>query len=160
MSLKLARWINLVLAGTLTGNEFSGWAGFHPALRTLPLAEHIRAEQAVTRRYGRLMPPLMTAAIASCFPVLSRIPSKRSQAFSCTLGGTLCYLTMLGITFVGNMPINRHVLQLSPETPPPDWTALRTRWDRWHALRNALNFLGLGLLIAGAITPIKVKESA
>ena len=151
MALAIARLVNLLLAAVLTGNEFSGWVGFHPALRTLPTSAHIQAEQAITRRYGAIMPFLMTATILSCLPVLSLTRDPRAAAFRCTLGGMLCYALMLGVTFVGNMPINRRVLQLSPDAPPADWPALRARWDRWHTLRNALNFAGLGLLVTGVL---------
>jgi hypothetical protein len=36
MTLKVMRFLNLLLAGVLTGNEFGGFAGFHPALYELP----------------------------------------------------------------------------------------------------------------------------
>ena len=155
MVLASARLINLLLAAVLTGNEFSGWVGFHPALHTLSMTTHIQAEQAITRRYGAIMPFLMTATIVSCVPVLSLIRDRRSVAFRCTLAGMLCYLTMLGVTFMGNMPINRRVLQVSPDDPPAAWLSLRARWDRWHMLRNVLNIAGLGLLI----TSILASES-
>ena len=159
MDLKVARFVNLVLAGVLTGNEFGGWVGTHPALRTLPPAAHVRAEQAVTRRFGAVMPFLMTAAIASCLPVLALSRDQRSAGYRRTLAGMLCYLAMLGVTFAGNMPINRRTLRLSPGAPPADWPALRTRWDRWHALRNALNLAGFGLLVAGALASPAAETS-
>ena len=151
MTVKAARFVNLVLAGVLTGNEFAGWVGTHPALRTLPLTAHVQAEQAVTRRFGAIMPFLMTATIGSCVPVLSLTRDKRSAAYRCTLVAMLCYVSMLGVTFAGNMPINRRTLQLTSEVEPSRWLALRARWDRWHALRNALNVAGFGLLVAGAL---------
>jgi uncharacterized membrane protein len=153
MGLRIARLVNLMLAGVLTGNEFGGWAGTHPALHTLPTEAHIRAEQAITRRFGALIPFVMTTTIVSCIPVLSLIRDRRAMPFRLTLGGMLCYLAMLGVTFAGNMPVNRRTLQLSPEAPPADWLALRARWDRWHTLRNALNFVGLGLLTTAALAP-------
>ena len=154
MMLWIARFVNLMLAGVLTGNEFGGLVGTHPALRTLSTTSHIQAEQAVTRRYGALMPFVMTSTILSCIPVLSLVPDRRSATFRCTLWGMLCYVGMLVVTFGGNMPINRRVLQLSPESPPADWFEMRARWDRWHTLRNVLNFIGLGLLIMGALNRV------
>ena len=65
MALKIVRLLNLILAGTLTGNELSGLVAVHPALANLPAEEHIRAEQEVYRRYGRIMPFFMTATVAS-----------------------------------------------------------------------------------------------
>ncbi len=151
MALRIARFANLMLASVLVGNEFGSWAAVHPTLYALPTGAHVRAEQAVTRRYGRLMPVVMTATVVSCIPVLSLIPDRRSAAYRCTLGGLLAFLAMLGVTFAGNMPVNRRTLQVSPEAPPADWLALRARWDRWHTLRNALNFAGLAGLVLGAL---------
>jgi len=51
---------NLVLAGVLTGNELGGWAAVHPALDGLPGRTRLPAEQAVYRRYGKIMPFLIT----------------------------------------------------------------------------------------------------
>ncbi len=71
MALKTTRFLNLLLTGVLTGNEFGGLVGFHPALYELPTEAHARAEQAITSRFGKIMPPFMTAAILSFVPVLS-----------------------------------------------------------------------------------------
>ncbi len=151
MALRIARLINLVLASVLVGNEFGSWAAVHPSLGTLPPKAQVQAEQAVTRRYGTLMPFLMAGTVVSCIPVLSLIRDRRSTAFRATFAGMGCFLAMLGVTFAGNMPINRRVLGASPDAPPADWQDLRARWDRWHTLRNALNFAGLGLLLGGVL---------
>ena len=55
MILKVTRFVNLILAGLLAGNEFGTWAVVHRALWTMPTPEHIRAEQALTRRFGSIM---------------------------------------------------------------------------------------------------------
>ena len=114
MALKAARFVNLFLTGVLTGNEFGSWAAINPALHELPQQDHVRSEQAVTRRYGKMMPALMTGAIISFVPVLSLIPNRRSLPFLFGLAGMLCYATMLAITLTGNIPINRRTLELDP----------------------------------------------
>jgi hypothetical protein len=88
MALRIARLLNLLLTGVLVGNEFGSWAAVHPALGTLPAAAQVRAEQAITRRYGRMMPFLMVAAIVSCLPVLTLARDRRSAAFRCPLAAT------------------------------------------------------------------------
>lgn len=160
MALKIASLLNLLLAGVLVGNEFGSWAAVHPALGTLPPAAQVRSEQAITRRYGQMMPFLMIAAIVSCLPVLALARDRRSAAFRCPLAATFLFLGMLGITFAGNMPINRRLLQASPDAPPADWSELRGRWDRWHTLRNALNFTGFGLLCLSVLSPDKPDGGA
>ncbi len=153
MVLKIARFTNLLLTGALTGNEFGGLVGFHPALYELPTEAHARAERAITSRLGKIMPPFMIAAILSFVPVLSLIKDRRSPSFLFTLSGMLCYVAMLGVTFAGNMPVNRRTLELDPTTVSRDeLIALRRRWDGFHAARNLLNAAGLVLAILGTLS--------
>ena len=152
MALKAMRFLNLLLAGLLTGNEFGGFVGFHPALYELPTEAHVRAERAITSRFGKLMPPFMTAAIVSFVPILSLVRDRRSPSFVFTLLGMLCYVTMLAVTFAGNMPVNRRMLEMDPGTVSgEELVGLRRRWDRFHAVRNVLNFLGFTSALLGAL---------
>jgi hypothetical protein len=148
MALKLARFINLLLAALLAGNEFGTLVAVHPALAKLGTPERIRAEQEVTRRYAKIMPFWMLSVIASCLAVLA--PGRRSGAFFSTLAGTACFVAMLISTLVGNVPINNRVLELSPENDSEEFLHLRERWDRLHAFRVLMNVAGLGLLYSGA----------
>ena len=153
MALKAARFVNLLLTGVLTGNEFGSWAGLHPALRELPHQAHVRSEQAVTRRYGKMMPALMMGALVSFAPVLSLVSDRRSLPFLFDLAGMLCYATMLTITLAGNIPINRRTLELDPDTTNrEEFLELRARWDRLHRVRNVMNLTGFGLAILGVLT--------
>ena len=150
--LKVARFANLFLVGVLTGNEFGSWAGLHPALRELPHQAHVRSEQAVTRRFGKMMPALMMGALVSFVPVLSLVTDRRSSYFLFSFAGMVCYVTMLAITLTGNVPINRRTLELDPDTTPREEVLeLRARWDRLHAARNVLNLAGFGLALLGVL---------
>ncbi len=151
MTWKAARFVNLFLTGVLTGNEFGGFVGFHPALHQLPTDAHASAEQQITARFGKIMPPFMTATIVSFVPVLSLTRDRRSFRF--TLAGMHCYLVMLAVTFAGNMPANRGTIDLNPRSVSRDeLLALRRRWDGFHAARNLLNAGGLVLAILGTLS--------
>lgn len=152
MALRIARFINLMLAGLLTGNEVGTWAVIHPALHTLPVSAHIQSEQELVRRFRAIMPIVMSAVIFSHLPVLALMRDRRSPAFRYTLAGAACYIGMLASTVLGNQPINSRTLEADPQAPPADWHALRARWDRLHTLRSILNMLGLGLLVAGVLS--------
>ncbi len=149
MSLKIARFVNLLLAGLLAGNEFGTWAAVHPALEKLSTPERVRAEQEVTRRYAKIMPLWMSSVIASCLAVL--VSSRRTSSFLPILLGTACFVAMLVSTAFGNMPINNRVLELSPESDSEEFLRLRERWDRLHAFRVLMNVAGLGFLCLGAL---------
>ncbi|MBA3425412.1 MAG: DUF1772 domain-containing protein [Rubrobacter sp.] len=158
---KSARLVNLILAGMLTGNEFGGWVAVHPALGSLPASEHIRAEQAVYRRYGKIMPFFMTSTIVSAIPVLSLTGDRKSSAFRFTLSGTSCFVAMLLITLAGNVPINRRLLDLPPqEASYREFLELRKRWDRLHTLRNLLNIAGLSFSCLGALSQAGPGDAA
>src|ERR671916_415379 len=153
MMLKVARFVNLVLAGGLTGNEFGGFVGFHPALYALPTEAHARAERAITARFGKVLPPFMTAAILSFVPVLSLTKDRRSPSHFFTLAGMLCYASMLAVTFAGNMPVNQRMLEIDVGTVSgEELMELRKRWDRFHAARNVLNLLGFASALLGALS--------
>ena len=151
MIVKAARFANLFLAGVLTGNEFGGLVGFHPALYRLPTEAHASAEQAITARFGKIMPPFMVATIVSFVPALTLMRDRRSFGF--TLAGMICYLAMLAVTFAGNMPANRRTLELDPITVTSgELLTLRHRWDTFHAARNVLNAAGLIFAILGTLS--------
>ncbi len=149
MALKIVRFVNLLLAGLLAGNEFGTWAAVHPALEKLSTPERIRAEQELTRRYAAMMPFWMLSVIASSLAVLAS--SRKTSSFLPTLLGTVCFVAMLVSTIFGNVPINNRVLELSPEEDSEEFVRLRKRWDMLHAFRVFMNVTGLGFLCAGAL---------
>src|SRR5215213_7210019 len=149
MVLKAARFVNLILAGLLVGNEVGTKVAVHPSLERLSTPERIRAEQEVTRRYAAIMPFWMSSVVVSCLPVLAL--SRRTKAFLPTAVGTACFVGMLASTLIGNVPINNRVLEMSPETDAEEFKELRERWDRLHTLRVFLDVTGLSLLYLGAL---------
>jgi len=143
---------NVCLAGLLTGNEWGGWVAVHPALDKLPGSPRLQAEQAVYRRYGRIMPFLMTATVASGIAA-SSIRVGASLEGRLTRAATGCYAAMLAITLLGNVPLNKELLALPDEPAGHARLAqLRHKWDRLHTARNVLNLAGFGLTAAGALT--------
>jgi hypothetical protein len=149
MPLKTVRLANLLLAGTLTGNEFGTWAAVHPAMERLSPPERLRAEQELTRRFGAIMPAWMGAALASSFA--ATVLSRGSAGFRFTLFGTLCFAAMLASTRLGNVPINDRTLELT-EDDIEEFERLRDRWGRLHTLRVTLTTAGLVALVSGALT--------
>ena len=143
MTLKTARFVNLLLAALLVGNDFGTWAAVHRSLWNMSTPEHIRAEQTLTRRFKSITPFWMSSVAVSCLPVLALTHNRAPFAFRSTLTAMFCFIGMMVSTLLGNMPINTRTLELSPEeTPPEEWKQLRKRWERLHALRVLLNVAG------------------
>ena len=148
MLLEKIRSVNLLLAGMLAGNEFGTWAAVHPALEELSPVERLRAEQALTRWFGAIMPAWMGSALASCFA--AALLARGAAGSRRTLLGTLCFAAMLASTRLGNVPINNRTLELT-EDDIEEFERLRDRWGRLHTLRIALNTVGFAALISGAL---------
>ena len=145
---RTVRLANLVLAGMLAGNELGTWAAVHPALEELSPAERLRGEQALTRRYGAIMPAWMGSALASC--LAATLNARGAAGFRGTLLGTLCFAAMLASTRLGNVPINARTLELT-EDDIEEFERLRDRWGRLHTLRVALTTVGFAALVSGAL---------
>jgi len=150
---KTARLANLMLAGMLTGNEFGSRVIAHPALRDLPPRAHVHAEQALTRRYGRIMPLFMTTTLVSFVPLIALEAERTSRRSLLTAGGMACYAAMLAVTLSRNVPLNIRLLALTPQdTTNPEFLELRARWDRLHTVRNLLNVTGLTCTALAGLT--------
>ena len=153
MILTTARLANLVVAGLLTGNEFGSKLTAHAALSDLRPQAHVEAEQALTRRYGRVMPAFMTSTLASFLPVIALEPQRASRRALLTVAGMGCYAAMLAVTLTRNVPINARLLELDPRTTPyEEFQELRGRWERLHTARNLLNITGLTLTALAAVS--------
>jgi Domain of unknown function (DUF1772) len=152
-SLKVARLVNLVLAGMLAGNEFGTFAGIYPALDRITPMARMEALQGVYRRMGRIMPFYMLSTLASFLPVLALQRRPGSSAFRFTLAGLMCFVAMVVITRRGNLPINARIEELpTEETYFEEFRELRERWTRLHAARNVLNVAGLVFTSLGALS--------
>ncbi|HEU4427224.1 MAG TPA: DUF1772 domain-containing protein [Myxococcota bacterium] len=92
------------------------------------------------------------AVLASALLVM--LVRGRGHAFVWTLSGALCIAAAHAIYWVVLAPINATVAALTPETLPPDWTALRLRWELAHAARAGLQIAGLAALVSSLLVEI------
>ena len=139
--------VNLLAAAVLTGNELGTWAVVHPALHKLPFRDEVRAEQAITRRYGYFMPGLMLLTIVSGFVAAGTLDGEAQTLLFSASG---CFTAMLAITLVGNVPINVRTLGFGEGTEA-EWRRLRRRWDLLHLGRIVLDVAGLVLVALAAV---------
>jgi hypothetical protein len=66
------------------------------------------------------------------------------------VGGHRRYAAMVGISPIGNMPLNAATLRAMTNLDPQLWTSTRRRWDRFHTARNLLNRAGVALVAVAA----------
>jgi uncharacterized membrane protein len=153
--LKIAHLINLVLVSIFVGTNFAVSFFVHPVLSCLPQSVHIASVQVLGRILGKVMPIWIPLIIVSALPVLYFIDNTNSNAFWLTVAGTLCIVIMLGVTLLGNSPINKQVIEWNPQSPPDNWLELRNRWDNLHRVRVALDIVALIFLLLGVLVQIR-----
>lgn len=66
-----------------------------------------------------------------------------------TLVGGLCVAATLAVFFIWTLPANMETDNWA--STPPNWPALRARWEYSHAVNAALTLIGLGLVVAGVL---------
>jgi hypothetical protein len=50
-----------------------------------------------------------------------------------------------------NVPIDRQIQSWTTGTLPPDWGAIRDRWEFFHGLRTVISLFALACLFAGTL---------
>jgi Domain of unknown function (DUF1772) len=111
-----------------------GTAGFNRVVRRLEDPIHIRVRQAAIPVFRRLLLPMMllSSAATGAAAWLQRQPAITAWiAFGCACA-------MLVITVAINVPVNRSILNWSPDTPPTSWRDQIVRWNIADAVRLAL----------------------
>lgn len=149
--MKLRARAAVFLAGVLTGSELTSWGIVHPTLWKLEYLEQVRAEKLIYRRFGTVDPFLQTATIAACFAAAEGL---RGLQRALALGAGASYSIMLGVTLIGNMPINLRVFRWDQtQEDPEQWRTLRRRWDQLHTARITLDTAGFALITTAAVQP-------
>jgi uncharacterized membrane protein len=103
------------------------------------------------RNFGAVMPILMPAALLSTVPVLLLSYRGRPGTFYLTLAGLGCFLVALLVTLLVEVPIVNLIRAWTPTTLPSNWKQLRERWVSFHVIRVVAAFVGLALLVGGAV---------
>jgi uncharacterized membrane protein len=141
---RLLQAVAVTMSGLLAGNELGTLIGAHPAFRTLSPRAEIEAEQALTRRLGRVMPLYMTGALATA--AAAAYDRRGRRRFHRTAAGAGASATMLAITLVGNVPLNKRTLEYPADGDRDGWDQIRRRWERLHTARVMLDLAAFACL--------------
>ncbi|SEP47025.1 protein of unknown function [Amycolatopsis saalfeldensis] len=88
---------------------------------------------------------LIPAAVATAIVAAARFPLGGAARWL-PVFALLLLVSVFVLTFAVNLPIN--AAQHSWATPPPDWAAIRDRWQLAHAVRTVAAVLAFGCLTA------------
>lgn len=77
---------------------------FHSAVRALPLPAQIEIEQTLSGRLGQIMPFYMSGAVVTA--TAAAVDRRAGPGFRLAAAAAGASALMLGITLVGNLPLN------------------------------------------------------
>lgn len=130
--------VNLFCIGILAGEEFVIRYGVRAPLASLDDPAHIRLRQALIYRLRILVPAIFAAALLT--GIAATLVTGFGVGFGVGVGvrcaGLLALLTFITVTLTGTVPINEAAISWDPASPPKDWRALITRWERLDTVRT------------------------
>ena len=148
--IKVVQFASVAMTGLLAGNEVGTLIGFHPALQALPLRAQIESEQALNGRLVKIMPTYMTATVLAA--TAAALDRRGERSFPLAAGAAGASALVLGITLVGNVPLNERTVSYPSDGDEAGWTAIRRRWERLHAARVCLDVAAFAALTTAALT--------
>ena len=143
---ELLQFTAVVLTALSMGVHFGTWLTEAPLRETRSGPLFTEVHQGRDRVAARIMPLLGNAAIlsvAGCVVLARAVPG----AFELFLVALVLIIGDMAVTLVGNVPINKQVQSWNVAAPPPEWSALRDRWEMLHTVRTLLIVSGFTLLV-------------
>lgn len=146
-----------VLGGLMTGLFFAYSVSVVLALDTLPGSAYVRVIQSINEKIlnvvfgmvfgGAIFVPIVGAAIVI---VRGYWTTFAGQSY---LAGVIIYLVGTAwVTIRIHIPMNEYIATWSIESPPDDWSVIRSRWGRWNHVRTIAAFVSFVLYITAVLS--------
>lgn len=135
----------ILIVGFVGSAEFGSVALVHPVIRKLDPDAQLVFEQGLLKTFGRVMPIGMTAAAVLAIIAAIENPSGWLIAAAASLG------VALGVTIVGNVPINLRTGRIRQDSAPEGFISLRRKWDVFQLVRGSLQLIGFIFVTIGLV---------
>ena len=120
-----------------------------PVQRTLGARDFVLVKRSFELRYGPRMRLLVLASLLAPIPIY--VTGGSTTALVLVAIGHAGAASVLAVTAVFNLPVNREAVTWDPEHPPADWEAKRDRWHLGNAIRTPLGIVAFAALALAAV---------
>jgi uncharacterized membrane protein len=151
MTLAILDLISILLNALVFGVYWGPWLALSRSMSTFDQQQFLALVHRMDKNMGRVMTVLMPISLVAIVPVLVIGQGERPQTFYVSLAGLLFFILAAVVTIAVEVPIVSRIRTWSVESIPADWTRQRDRWESFHRIRVGAGFLGLALLLAGAL---------
>lgn len=149
--LEVLRFVNIFCAGIAAGTFVMVLVALIPLVRGLQPADGLRVHQTIDPLIDRYNPAAVAVAALAAVIILvldRNLSSAASLLYSVGLLGNLG-VAIMSLGF--NMRINRLMGNWSLSDVPAEYSALRERWNRFHAIRTTCGLLALACYILATL---------
>jgi uncharacterized membrane protein len=150
---KVVQFITLLLFSLVTGVFWGTWFSLSRSIAAITPATFLEVGRLMIGNLGGPMSVLMPGALLSAIVLGVLLYRRRqTQASMFTVAAFALMVVALIITLAVNVPIDRQILSWTTGTLPPDWSAIRDRWEFYHGLRTLISLFALACLFAGTLS--------
>ena len=131
--------IALLCTGLAAGIFLGHREGVSRAGPLLSSSSFIQLQQTIQKTFARMMPVLIIGSVLASvlWAVLLRA-CWRTGEFWLVSGASLVMVCIATMTRAVNIPINNRLMTWNPAAPPPDLSAVWSRWEQIHSIRTVL----------------------
>jgi uncharacterized membrane protein len=140
--------VAVLACGLAAGGLMISVLGGAPLLLVLPTDRYIPVHQFLVQRFDPFMPISMGVALLCDVALVFLAPTSLTRSMAAVAAVLL--LLAMAVSIFKNVPINKWVATLSPDTVPDDWERLdpRVRWRNWNAVRTVFAVAALTVNVA------------
>jgi uncharacterized membrane protein len=152
-AMKAVQFATLLLFSLVTGVFWGTWFSLSRSMAEITPGTFLEVGRLMIANLGDpmsgLMPLTLLSALVLCV-LLFRDRQSRAGLFAAAALALMA--VALVITLAVNVPIDRQIVSWTPAALPPDWRAIRDRWEFYHGLRTVLSIAALACLFASTLS--------
>jgi uncharacterized membrane protein len=141
----------VVFAALATGALMVNWIGLGRAMSRLSVSAYVEFHQATNRTFVPYMPIVVVGALLGGIVLAILSQGIHSLSGELAIAGSVCYIAVLAVALSTDVRINKQIERWSVHSPPDDWSAVRSRWIRFHILRTLFSLPGLACYILACL---------
>jgi uncharacterized membrane protein len=150
---RVVQFVTLMLFSLVTGVFWGTWFSLSRSIGEITPATFLEVGRLMIGNLGGPMSVLMPAAVLSVIVLGVLLYRRRqTQASMFTMAACVLMVVAMLITLSVNVPIDRQIQSWTTGTLPPDWSAIRDRWEFYHGLRTLVSLFALACLFAGTLS--------
>jgi uncharacterized membrane protein len=141
----------VIFAALATGGLMVNWVGLGRAMSRLSVSTYVEFHQATNHTFNPYMPIVVVGSILGGIVLAIVSQGMHSLSGELAIAGCLCYVAGLAISLSTDVRINKQIERWSVESPPVDWSAVRSRWIGFHIVRTLFSLPGLAFYILACL---------